>query len=496
MASIVISDITNTTCRLSLVSLDTSWDGGQRVCKWYFKSGSYPTESNYEKNMISSINGAPEEIIKAWKISRLTPDTYYYCLCCIYSGTTLLASLKKTFSTYPTVAINSLSVSQTQKGMKKANVMWSGSNINGGYYYLYANSYLKSEGSITANAMTRTISFDNFDTYTIELSGDHYNQTFSISKNITLEDYDLTPSYGGATRGYRSLKFTWTGAYDAVDFNAYLYSDDKSYENRTALRYHTFNNLDFATVYTFYVRANGEEKNGDKVFGYSITTLPSPPTLSLTQSKGHISCSYGVFANSKIDSFTFYLYNSSGTLIESKVINNSDKNNITPNGAFTFINSLSDGEYTVKAYTTYNGLNSITSGGGNYVSESISVSFRPSNWYWNGVASGARTDNISYSVWNEFIDRIKEWLEYKGILNVSPGTSVYGSASTMSDLLDIAKMNSTSDGKILTANRFNIARYCIGGMNATGITDKQAGDIVYAAYFATLATKMNNITDN
>ncbi len=496
MASIVISDITNTTCRLSLVSLDTSWNGGRRVCKWYFKSGSYPTESDYEKKMTSSIEGAPEEVIEAWRMSRLTPNTYYYCLCCIYSDTTLLASLKKTFSTYPTVTLNSLSVTQTQKGTKKANITWSGSNINGGYYYLYANSYLKAEGSITANTMARTISFDNFDTYTVELSGDHYNQSFSMSKNITLEDYDLTPSYGGATRGYRSLKFTWTGAYDAVDFNVYLYSDDKSYGNRTTLRYYTFNNLDFATVYTFYVRANGEEKNGDKVFGFSITTLPSPPTISLTQSKGYISCSYGLLANSKIDSFTFYLYDSSEMLIESKVINNSNASNLNPNGTFTFTNRLSDGEYTVKAYTTYKGLNSITSSGGNYVSESISVSLRPSNWCWDGVTSGARTDNISYSVWNSFIDRIKEWLEYKGILNVSPGTSAYGSASTMSDLLDIAKMNSTYDGKILTANRFNIARYCIGGMNSTGITDKKTGDIVYAAYFTTLATKMNNIPNN
>lgn len=496
MAYIGISDITNTTCRLSLYSLDTSWGGGRRTCKWYFKTGSYPTESNYEKKMTSSISGSPAEVVEAWKMSRLTANKKYYCLCCIYSGTTLLASLKQTFSTYPTVSLNSLSVSQTKVGVKKATVSWSGSNIKGGYYYLYANGWLKAEGTITANSMSKTISFDNFGTFTIEVSGDHYNQSFSRSRDVAIEDVhiDLTPEFEGATRGYRSLTFKWSGAYDAERFYARLKTSEKTYGVTTTLRTCTFKNLSFATTYTFSVKAygeiDGESVSGEESFNYPITTLPAPPTLTVAQNNGYISVDYGIVDTSNIGSFTFLLYNGSKH-IESKTIYNSASNQ-NPNGSFTFSTNLSDGTYTIKAYTTYNSLNSITSDGSSYVIKTISVNLKPAAWIWENVSSGQPTTNISYTTWNSFIDRIREWLDYKSITNVSV-EAMYGyESTTYAKLLSYAKMS--ADDKVLTAIRFNIVRYCIGSMNSTGLTDKSRGDKVYASYFLTLADKMNSIT--
>ena len=184
------------------------------------------------------------------------------------------------------------------------------------------------------------------------------------------------------------------------------------------------------------------------------------------------------------------LYNGSKH-IESKTIYNSASNQ-NPNGSFTFSTNLSDGTYTIKAYTTYNSLNSITSDGSSYVIKTISVNLKPAAWIWENVSSGQPTTNISYTTWNSFIDRIREWLDYKSITNVSV-EAMYGyESTTYAKLLSYAKMS--ADDKVLTATRFNIARYCIGSMNSTGLTDKSRGDKVYASYFLTLADKMNSIT--
>lgn len=143
------------------------------------------------------------------------------------------------------------------------------------------------------------------------------------------------------------------------------------------------------------------------------------------------------------------------------------------------------------------------------------TSSRPSNWSWttsNGDASDTETRNagyavnkrsgyyvkdFSYFVWNDLVKKVGEFLKYKKMDDTAINETKYGfpSTTTYSQMLPYAEMNNTeSDGKVLTAKRFNIVKYCIGSMESTGIPDQSKGNIVYGHYFTTLTDKLNSIT--
>jgi len=109
------------------------------------------------------------------------------------------------------------------------------------------------------------------------------------------------------------------------------------------------------------------------------------------------------------------------------------------------------------------------------------ISTRPSNWTWttaelNAFNNHGSLTTLTYSRWNAFLDRITEFEVYK-----------YGSALTTFDKM-------TSSDKTLTAARFNQARFAIGSMYPTGITNKSSGDPVLGSYFITMANSLNSIT--
>lgn len=176
--------------------------------------------------------------------------------------------------------------------------------------------------------------------------------------------------------------------------------------------------------------------------------------------------------------------------------------------------AVSDGTYYIRLRSmfTINGENlvCVNSSGTDYTyTLSITVSTKPEPWSWtssNGSASITQTKNaytaittkgyitsFSYLVWNDFVDKVQEFLEYDGIANSTIGSSKYGysSSTTYTNLLKNAKM--TSSDKEMTAKRFNIVRYCIGSMNSTGLSDMSVNDKIYGSYFTTLATKLNAI---
>lgn len=137
--------------------------------------------------------------------------------------------------------------------------------------------------------------------------------------------------------------------------------------------------------------------------------------------------------------------------------------------------------YFSNSYSSYYGATSSN------IIRNITISMQ---WDWliteiaafnkSGTLSERAVTNLTYTRWNDFVDQveiIRNWY------NDTYGTDV---PSVLS-----AKLSSAN--KTLTATKFNTVRFSIGSMNATGITDRYAGDPVLGSYFITLANKLNGI---
>lgn len=112
---------------------------------------------------------------------------------------------------------------------------------------------------------------------------------------------------------------------------------------------------------------------------------------------------------------------------------------------------------------------------------------RPSDFNWttderNAFTNKGAITTLKYSRWNEFIDNVKAMASWKH----NTTDDIYG-------VLD-AKMTNTTEGRTLTAVKFNKVKNAIGSMNSTGISDVQKGDIVKGDYFITLSSKLGGIT--
>jgi hypothetical protein len=127
---------------------------------------------------------------------------------------------------------------------------------------------------------------------------------------------------------------------------------------------------------------------------------------------------------------------------------------------------------------------------------------RPDDWAWTTAERTAfngngNTTTLTQDRWNEFIERVRDFLKYKEIDGTAIGVNPYGESvnTTYSDFLSLAKGVATD--KTMYAGRFNIARYCIGSMlpagETTGIKDKKPGDPVLGKDFITLESKIKDI---
>ena len=121
----------------------------------------------------------------------------------------------------------------------------------------------------------------------------------------------------------------------------------------------------------------------------------------------------------------------------------------------------------------------------------------PADWDWSDVQPGVAVNTVLYTRWNDFCDRISQWLAYKNMTAYAPIITSYGEATSLQKLMSEAKMTGTD--KTLTAKRFNIAKMCIyqmnGGTSIEGFVPVYRGDPVYASYFAALAMDINNIPE-
>ena len=141
------------------------------------------------------------------------------------------------------------------------------------------------------------------------------------------------------------------------------------------------------------------------------------------------------------------------------------------------------------------------------------TSNRPDDWVWTNSELDAfnnkkSTTILTYNRWNLFIDSIQKFLEYKNQNSWTIGSNNYGYSTdtTYEQLLTNAKC--TSSDKKITAQRFNIARYCIGSMNTFNVSDNNSiynhyistsnwdmkkNEIIYGSYFTALSEKLNEI---
>lgn len=122
-----------------------------------------------------------------------------------------------------------------------------------------------------------------------------------------------------------------------------------------------------------------------------------------------------------------------------------------------------------------------------------------SKWNWNGsngsatatstsaaynsLHTGGNVADFSYVVWNDMCDKVQEILNYIG----TTWSTYYG--------LTLVQTKMSSSDKTLTAARFNSLRYNVGSRYTTNIQEVKKGDTVYASYFTTLATKINEWID-
>lgn len=476
MASISVSNIKNKSCSVKLTSLDTSWGGGNRTAKYYFKTDSYPTESNYSKKVTATISGHPSSGGSA-SVSGLSANTKYYCSCFVYSGTTLLSTIKTTFSTKPTVSVSSFTVTQTATGTKKAKVSFSGSNLSGGYYYIYVSGYCKAEGSLTSNSKTITISFDYFQDYAVELEVDNYNQYISKSRTISIEDYDLTPTGLSTTRIDGGFKFSWRGASDAEYHKIKLTRNYDSYQTTKTVysKNATFTGLEYGVAYTVGVRSYESSSNyGNWEFNDTATTTPAQPRFTATSKNGIITINYNLADSSNVSYVYINLYDSSNsTLLQEKTLTSSS-------GSFKYA-KVDDGKYYIRAQSVFanNGvyLYCVDEDGSRYtLTKSITVSSRPSSFSWTYSKTSGNDFNLRATEWNSFTNKINEFREWKGLNDYTFTTAVKGNT--------------------LTAAMFNQAVNAINAMyNTDPLSSVSKGNTVTAYILNNIVSVLNNVSE-
>lgn len=104
---------------------------------------------------------------------------------------------------------------------------------------------------------------------------------------------------------------------------------------------------------------------------------------------------------------------------------------------------------------------------------------RPNNWYWNSNVSKGSLLSLPASEWNQFINRIEEFAEYKGI--------------TLSSWY-LSSASASSGGKML-ASQVNAAIYLIDQLNPPTSTPYTVspGDTITASFFLALRSALNSI---
>ena len=228
------------------------------------------------------------------------------------------------------------------------------------------------------------------------------------------------------------------------------------------------------TYYQFIARAYDFNEYSSSQVSRTMRIDRTAPVASIDSlSKTNNSITLNVSATdsgSGQNGFVFYLNDASvGTTIYGST------------ATYTFDNLNQGQQYKVGVRAFDNVLN--WSG---QVFQNVTTSDRPDEWSWTTAETNAFNNKglitkLTWGRWNDFLDRVEEFVDY---YNNKYGVSV---PSVLSHKM-------TSGDRTLTATRFNGVRSSIGSMNSTGITDRVSGDLVLGSYFITLSQKLNGIT--
>lgn len=151
---------------------------------------------------------------------------------------------------------------------------------------------------------------------------------------------------------------------------------------------------------------------------------------------------------------------------------------------FNFTGLSPNKQYLIKIKCSANGYLD-SDWAGYYATTSAIANFNWTTSERNAFNNQGLTTAITYERWNAFVDRIYDASSNDWRVSSSDGATLSYSNTRMN-----------SSDKLLTADRFNSARYNIGSRIPTGINRVYKDDIVYGSYFITLETKLNQLINN
>jgi len=241
---------------------------------------------------------------------------------------------------------------------------------------------------------------------------------------------------------------------------------------------YTYTSLLESTAYDFRVRIQN---------GSTLAWLSTSPTVSVTTTSPadttSPALSFATPTGSNVTSNSIYAYASATDNVALSYfrfsIDGVSKNTVYVSG------TSANANYTFTGLTggvSYNLAVRAVDASGNFTETTRAVSTlsgRPNIWLWTTAndTNGNKISGANYRTgnteWNDFTGRINEFRVYKGFTAVSFTQALYGSN--------------------FTATMFNQAKNAIGAMNATGISDRSAGQDVLASYFNTMKTKLNEL---
>ncbi len=266
-------------------------------------------------------------------------------------------------------------------------------------------------------------------------------------------------------------------------------------------------------------------------YGFSATVAPSRAgIMTIAADDDAINFTIALVSDAVDRTLYVELYNEEdmNTVVSSfEAVVAADFNSST---SYAFDN-LEPGTYVVKSWTGIYINNTwiycVDGDGNNAVSVKkctiIDTSGRPWVWDWSATTQRQKAysviedrtamdvdemDAFSYAVWDEFVDKVAEFMEYKGWLDMNLPSDMYGFTTTDTYRM-MLEGSKTKSSRGLTVNMFNAVRYCIGSMNtfnvsvtpnsikahyeAKGTWDMQPNEIVYGAYFLDLAEWLNGV---
>lgn len=462
MASIETMYLTDTTCTIRLIGLDSGWQGGDRTIYYYISNNRI-----IEQTLTTTITGNPYRS-NTVEIGGLSPSTEYRVSCVVYDedGYVLATLSAVTFTTLnePTgddtviVWAGDLSMRQTAYGEKSAivylnDLIISGSLI-GSSYAITANGWFKASGTIDENVWNNgvIIEFDNFGTFEIGLS--------------------VTAPSGAPTRTAYEQYITIEGG-----------------DIEIGMRNHV---LETSTIGLLSSRYNLNYSSGSFIYDTKIAYVYRYIVTFNTSGRAlfYVSSSNYTYMDLSEDTECYTRNDGSGAYL--LVVTNSIA---TDDGYETNCRFSCQ----VEAGKTYYLWVRCSPYGDNSASAKLVIVPPIPLWDWEenadksmayqALTNHGPTTDFKIGVWNELVNKVK----YVAEIDPKEG-SWLSNDDKGNDYLrpNFTKMNSSDP--ILYADQFNTLRFNIGARTnapSTGIENKSPGDPVIGDEFITLTDCLN-----